>query len=73
MAWLESRPNEQGRSVVVRSAGDGAVEELTPAGSDVHDGVHEYGMGAWAIHDGVVYHSERADDRLYRTLAGGGR
>jgi dipeptidyl aminopeptidase/acylaminoacyl peptidase len=70
IAWLESRPSEQGRSVVVRATEGGGVEELTPAGSDVHDGVHEYGGGAWAIHDGVVTYSERSDDRLYRIAVG---
>lgn len=70
IAWLEARPSERGRSVVVRATVDGGVEELTPAGSDVHDGVHEYGGGAWAIHDGVVYYSERSDDRLHRIVVG---
>ena len=28
-----------------------------PAGSDVHDGVHEYGWRCRAIHDAVVYYS----------------
>jgi dipeptidyl aminopeptidase/acylaminoacyl peptidase len=69
IAWLESRPSEQGRSVVVRAV-QGGIEELTPPGSDVHDGVHEYGGGAWAIHGGVVYYSERTDDRLYRIAVG---
>ncbi|MET1232191.1 MAG: S9 family peptidase, partial [Candidatus Limnocylindrales bacterium] len=70
IAWLEMRPSEQGRSVVVRALPDGGVEDLTPAGSDVHDGVHEYGGGAWALHDGVVYFSERSDDRLHRIAVG---
>ncbi len=70
IAWLEGRPSERGRSVVVRASESGGVEELTPAGSDVHDGVHEYGGGAWAIDDGVVYYSERSDDRLYRIAVG---
>ena len=70
IAWLEGRPSEHGRSVVVRTMEGGGVEELTPAGSDVHDGVHEYGGGAWAIDDGVVYYSERSDDRLYRIAVG---
>ncbi len=70
IAWLEGRPSERGRSVVVRAVEGGGVEELTPAGSDVHDGVHEYGGGAWAIDDGVVYYSERSDDRLYRIAVG---
>jgi dipeptidyl aminopeptidase/acylaminoacyl peptidase len=70
IAWLEGRPGERGRSVVVRATDGGGVEDLTPASSDVHDGVHEYGGGAWAIHAGIVYYSERSDDRLYRIAVG---
>ena len=70
IAWLEMPTVRAGRSVVVRAAEGGGVEELTPAGSDVHDGVHEYGGGAWAIDDGVVYYSERSDDRLHRIAVG---
>jgi dipeptidyl aminopeptidase/acylaminoacyl peptidase len=70
IAWLEMRPSEQGRGVLVRAVDGGGVEELTPAASDVHDGVHEYGGGAWAIHDGVVVYSDRTDDRLHRIAVG---
>jgi dipeptidyl aminopeptidase/acylaminoacyl peptidase len=59
--WLESRPQERGRSVLVRDA-----VELTPAPWNVRDRVHEYGGGAWTVADGVVYFSHDADRRLYR-------
>jgi dipeptidyl aminopeptidase/acylaminoacyl peptidase len=68
ICWHEGRPGEGGRGVVVRAKPDGDFEDLTPPGSNVRDGVHEYGGGAWAVHDGVVYFSEFADGRLYRTL-----
>lgn len=63
--WLESRPEEGGRNVVVRNA-----EDLTAAPFNVRTRVHEYGGGAWAIDDGVLYFSHHADQRLYRLMPG---
>jgi dipeptidyl aminopeptidase/acylaminoacyl peptidase len=64
--WLESRPQEGGRSVIVRRAADGAVANLTPAGLNVRTRVHEYGGGAYLVSDGVVFFCNDADQRLYR-------
>jgi dipeptidyl aminopeptidase/acylaminoacyl peptidase len=64
--WLESRPQERGRSVLVR---DG--EDLTPTPYNVRDRVNEYGGGAWTVANGVLYFSNDPDRRLYR-LDGGG-
>src|SRR4051812_21044072 len=64
--WLESRPQERGRSVLVR---DGI--ELTPAPWNMRDRVHEYGGGAWNVADGAVYFSHDTDRRLYRLKRGG--
>jgi dipeptidyl aminopeptidase/acylaminoacyl peptidase len=59
--WLESRPQERGRAVVVRAGRD-----LTPPPFNVRTRVHEYGGGAWTLADGVLYFSHDADGRLYR-------
>ena len=72
IAWLEDRPGEGGRGVVVRATADGGFQELTPREANLRDGVHEYGGGAWAIHEGTVYYSDFRDGRLHRTLPGGG-
>ena len=63
--WLESRPEEGGRNVVVRNGGD-----LTPAPFNARTRVHEYGGGAWTVSDGVLYFSHNADQRLYRLIPG---
>ncbi|MGH2406577.1 MAG: S9 family peptidase [Candidatus Limnocylindrales bacterium] len=70
VCWHEGRPSEGGRGVVVRALPGGGVEDLTPSGANVRDGVHEYGGGAWTVADGVVYYSNFGDGRLYRTLPG---
>jgi len=64
--WSESRPEEAGRSVVVRNGID-----LTPAPFNVRTRVHEYGGGAWTVAEGVIYFSNDSDRRLYRLDPGG--
>jgi dipeptidyl aminopeptidase/acylaminoacyl peptidase len=64
--WLEARPAEGGRSVVVRSAADGVIQEMTPAAFNVRSRVHEYGGGSYTVHRGTVFFSNFADQRLYR-------
>src|SRR5580693_2571979 len=56
--WLESRPQEQGRQVVVRRpiTGDEAIDVIRPPFS-ARTRVHEYGGGAWTISDGTLYFS----------------
>src|SRR6266404_9727820 len=76
--WLESRPQEQGRSVIVRySQNDGPADVTPPLPSDgqaafnVRTRVHEYGGGAYLVSGGVVYFCNDADQRLYRQEPGG--
>ncbi|MBE3590697.1 MAG: S9 family peptidase [Firmicutes bacterium] len=69
--WLEARPWEAGRNVVVRRSADGTVEDVTPAPFNARTRVHEYGGGAVAVHEGTVYFSNFADQRLYRVRPGG--
>ncbi|MGE0594456.1 MAG: prolyl oligopeptidase family serine peptidase [Vicinamibacterales bacterium] len=69
--WLEGRPLEGGRSVLVRRSPDGAIADVTPPGSNVRTAVHEYGGGSYVVHAGAVCYSEFADGRLYRLVAGG--
>ena len=64
--WLETRPNEGGRGVVVRRKADGEVSDVTPQGYNVRTRVHEYGGGSFAVAEGVVYFSNFEDQRLYR-------
>lgn len=45
--WDETRPAEDGRTVVVRRRADGTVEDLLPAPWSVRTRVHEYGGRAW--------------------------
>ncbi|MEM7080557.1 MAG: prolyl oligopeptidase family serine peptidase [Pseudomonadota bacterium] len=68
--WLEMRPKEAGRYVLMRRTDTGG-EEVTPAEFSVRTRVHEYGGKSFLVHDGVVYFSNFADQALYRVTAGG--
>ena len=64
--WLEARPAEAGRNVVVRRDAVGTVEEVTPTGFNVRSRVHEYGGGSFVVDRGTLFFSNFADQRLYR-------
>ena len=71
--WLEGRPGEGGRNVLVRAdvSGPGGIEDLTPPPLNVRSGVHEYGGGAYAVSGDRLWFSNYADGRIHaRTGAG---
>ena len=53
--WIERRPHEGGRKVIVRRSSDGKVIDVTPAGFNARTRVHEYGGGDYAVSDGTMY------------------
>ena len=70
--WSESRPDEGGRSVLVRRSSDGTVADALPAPWNARTRVHEYGGGAWTVSAGTLWFTEFSDQRLYRLDAGSG-
>ena len=71
--WLEGRPAEGGRNVLVRRAADGTSRELTPPGFNVRTRVHEYGGGAYVVHGGiVVFSTSPTSASIASTRAGAG-
>jgi dipeptidyl aminopeptidase/acylaminoacyl peptidase len=64
--WIEGRPNEAGRSVLVRRGADGSISDVVPPGFNVRSRVHEYGGGAYVVDEGDVYFSNFADQRIYK-------
>src|SRR5207302_40499 len=68
--WIEGRPSEGGRNVLVRRAPDGQIADLTPAPFSVRSRVHEYGGGAMTLHRGFVYFTNFSDQRLYQQAGG---
>jgi len=69
--WLEGRPNEGGRSVLMRRAPGGEPEAASSEGSNVRTRVHEYGGGAWCLVEPDLFlFVEFADQRVYRQRLG---
>jgi dipeptidyl aminopeptidase/acylaminoacyl peptidase len=69
--WIEGRPHEGGRNVLVRRRADGSTADVIPSDFNVRSRVHEYGGGAYVVSSGVVYFSNFVDQRVYRvTLTG---
>ncbi|HEX7316523.1 MAG TPA: S9 family peptidase [Pyrinomonadaceae bacterium] len=64
--WIELRPSEGGRNCIVRRTPDGNVSDVTPQGFNARTRVHEYGGGDFAVHEGTVYFTNFADQRVYR-------
>jgi dipeptidyl aminopeptidase/acylaminoacyl peptidase len=66
--WVEGRPLDGGRQVVVRRelAADGPVEDVTPEATNVRSRVHEYGGGDYCVRDDQIYYVDYADQRIRR-------
>ncbi len=62
--WLESRPTEGGRLVVMTL--DGEVRQLTPEGFNVRTRVHEYGGAPFVVAPDGLWFSHFRDQKLYR-------
>jgi dipeptidyl aminopeptidase/acylaminoacyl peptidase len=69
--WLEGRASEGGRVALVRHDRDGRTRDVVPDDFNVRTSVHEYGGGAYCVHDGVAFCSNFEDQRLYRVEPGG--
>jgi dienelactone hydrolase len=64
--WLETRPSQDGRAVVVRWTDDAGAADAVPARFDVGSRVHEYGGGAYLPTNGMLFACNEGDQRLYR-------
>ncbi|HRQ33938.1 MAG TPA: hypothetical protein PLM89_12630, partial [Anaerolineales bacterium] len=69
--WLEGRPLEGGRNALMKHGADGSVSECLSSAFNVRTRAHEYGGGAYAVFNGVIYFVNFKDQRVYRQKAGG--
>ncbi|MBW8742527.1 MAG: S9 family peptidase [Acidobacteria bacterium] len=70
--WLERRPHEGGRTVLVFRPDGGEPVDVVPRDFNVRTRVHEYGGGAFIVHGTSVWCSSFDDGRLYRFDEPGG-
>lgn len=68
--WIEDRPQEQGRSVLVLRDAGGHIEDLVPAPFSVRSRVHEYGGGAFSVSSGCAWFVNDADQCIYEARRG---
>ena len=68
--WIEMRPSEGGRNVIVKCDLDGNLTDVTPPEFNARTRVHEYGGGDYVVHQGTVFFSNFSDQRLYRQSPG---
>ena len=70
--WLERRPAEGGRSVVVRRDRDGRIADAIPRQANARNAVYEYGGGSYAVAGGDVFYTDFTDGRVWVAPADGG-
>lgn len=63
--WLESRPSEQGRSVLVRQKAGDLAQDITPSAYSVRSSVNEYGGGDYCLGGDYVYFVNAVDQQIY--------
>ena len=68
--WIEARPTEAGRQVLVRRSADGETADVFGPEFAARTLVHEYGGRCYAVRGSTVYFSNFADQRLYRLEIG---
>ncbi len=64
--WIEARPSEGGRQVIVRLSPNGSTVDMNPSPFNARTRVHEYGGGEYLAHQGTVYFSNYTDQQLYQ-------
>lgn len=64
--WIERRPAEKGRYVIVRRTSDGNRTDMLLPPYNARTSVHEYGGGSFTVSDGTIYFSNFSDQQLYR-------
>ncbi len=64
--WVEQRPAEGGRSVLVERDKNGNIRDVTPAPYSVRNRVYEYGGVPYVVKGSWVYFTNFKDQRIYK-------
>jgi dipeptidyl aminopeptidase/acylaminoacyl peptidase len=68
--WLEKRPQEQGRNLLIGYVSPEEVKIFTPAPLSVRSKIHEYGGGAFVVEGNTIYFSNYQDGKIYQQVIG---
>ena len=64
--WIEIRPDEQGRYVLVKKDKAGSLVDVTAKNYSVRSRVYEYGGPAFTVKDNYLFFVNFSDQRIYR-------
>jgi dipeptidyl aminopeptidase/acylaminoacyl peptidase len=64
--WIEGRPLERGRGVIMLRRADSTPTCVTKDPFDARTQVHSYGGGAYAVENGIIYFVNYSDGQIYR-------
>ena len=64
--WVEMRPSERGRNIIIKRSLDGEKADMTSPEFNVRTRAHEYGGGAFIIKNETIYFVNDKDQRIYR-------
>lgn len=73
LAWLERRPDQDGRTTVVAWTERGGAVDVTPPDMDVGSDVHGYGGGVYAVTPAGCYAVDSDDSQIVHIDPGGTR
>ncbi|MEO0012897.1 MAG: hypothetical protein RLZZ535_1286, partial [Cyanobacteriota bacterium] len=68
--WLEKRPQEQGRNLLIGYGNPEEVKIFTPAPLSVRSKIHEYGGSAFVVNKNTIYFSNYQDGKIYQQVIG---
>lgn len=63
--WIEMRPQEKGRYVIVKQTSSGEIMDVIPAEFNARTRVHEYGGGSYLITEKGIVFANFKDQSLY--------
>ena len=64
--FLEGRPSESGRSVIIKHSPDGTTKDVFPSNFNSRNAVHEYGGGSFAVRDEIIFFTNWEDQLIYK-------
>jgi dipeptidyl aminopeptidase/acylaminoacyl peptidase len=64
--WIEGRPTEGGKQILVRREKNGTITDVSPRGFNVRTLVNEYGGAPYLVRNGKVFCSNYSDQVVYQ-------
>ena len=66
--FIEGRPSESGRSVILKQNSDGTTTDVISDNFNSRNAVHEYGGGSFVVRERVVFFTNWEDQLIIKFL-----